>query len=42
MEKDLSQVIIDAAKEVHRHLGGPGLLESVLNLPFVMSYLCKE
>ncbi|MGC1879385.1 MAG: GxxExxY protein [Rhabdochlamydiaceae bacterium] len=37
MEKDLSQVIIDAAKEVHRHLGGPGLLESVYE-----SALCHE
>lgn len=29
MEKKLSDQIIDAAIEVHRHLGGPGLLESI-------------
>jgi len=28
-ENDLSKVIVDAAIEVHRTLGGPGLLESV-------------
>ena len=28
-ENDLSGVIISAAIEVHRELGGPGLLESV-------------
>jgi GxxExxY protein len=28
-ENELSQVIVDAAIEVHRTLGGPGLLESV-------------
>jgi GxxExxY protein len=28
-ENALSQVIVDAAIEVHRELGGPGLLESV-------------
>ena len=28
-EQDLSKIIIDAAIEVHRTLGGPGLLESV-------------
>ena len=26
---EISQCIVDAAIEVHRHLGGPGLLESV-------------
>ena len=28
-ENEISQVIVDAAIEVHRTLGGPGLLESV-------------
>jgi GxxExxY protein len=28
-ENELSRVIVDAALEVHRRLGGPGLLESV-------------
>ena len=28
-ENDLSKVIVDSAIEVHRTLGGPGLLESV-------------
>lgn len=28
-ENQLSQIIVDAAVEVHRVLGGPGLLESV-------------
>ncbi len=28
-ENELSQIIIDAAIEVHRTLGGPGLLENV-------------
>jgi GxxExxY protein len=28
-ENAISQVIVDAALEVHRNLGGPGLLESV-------------
>lgn len=28
-ENELSQIIVDAAIEVHRTLGGPGLLESV-------------
>jgi len=28
-ENQLSQIIVDAAIEVHRTLGGPGLLESV-------------
>ena len=28
-ENELSKVIVDAAVEVHRTLGGPGLLESV-------------
>jgi len=28
-ENDISRYIIDAAIEVHRNLGGPGLLESV-------------
>jgi GxxExxY protein len=28
-ENDISKIIVDAAIEVHRTLGGPGLLESV-------------
>lgn len=28
-ENQISQVIVDAAIEVHRTLGGPGLLENV-------------
>ncbi|PWT94083.1 MAG: hypothetical protein C5B54_00605 [Acidobacteria bacterium] len=28
-ENEISKVIVDAAVEVHRTLGGPGLLESV-------------
>jgi GxxExxY protein len=28
-ENEISQIIVDAAIEVHRTLGGPGLLESV-------------
>ncbi len=28
-ENDISRIIVDAAIEVHRALGGPGLLESV-------------
>ena len=37
MDKELSQTIIDAAIEVHRLLGGPGLLESIYE-----SALCHE
>lgn len=37
MEKDLSDHIIEAADEVHRLLGGPGLLETVYE-----SALCHE
>ncbi len=29
MQDELSNVIIDAANEVHRLLGGPGLLENI-------------
>jgi hypothetical protein len=28
-ENELSKIIVDSAIEVHRSLGGPGLLESV-------------
>jgi GxxExxY protein len=28
-ENELSQIIVDSAIEVHRTLGGPGLLESI-------------
>lgn len=34
---NLAEQIIDAANEVHRHLGGPGLLENVYE-----SALCHE
>ena len=37
MENDISYKIIGAAIEVHRHLGGPGLLESIYE-----SALCYE
>jgi GxxExxY protein len=37
MEKDLAQQIIDAAMEVHKLLGGPGLMETVYE-----SALCHE
>ena len=37
MEKDLSQIVIDAAMEVHQLLGGPGLMESIYE-----SALCHE
>jgi len=31
-ENELSSIIVDSAIEVHRTLGGPGLLESVYEL----------
>ena len=34
-ENEISKVIVDAAIEVHRELGGPGLLESVYEEAFV-------
>lgn len=34
-ENEVSRVIVDAAIEVHRTLGGPGLLESVYEEAFV-------
>ncbi len=37
MEKDLSQQVIDAAMEVHKLLGGPGLMETIYE-----SALCHE
>lgn len=37
MQDELSNVIIDAANEVHRLLGGPGLLENIYE-----SALCRE
>jgi GxxExxY protein len=37
MKEDLSKTIIDAAVEVHRVLGGPGLLEAVYE-----TALCHE
>jgi len=35
-ENELSKIIVDAAIEVHRTLGGPGLLESVYIDSFAM------
>jgi len=29
LENEISKIILDAAIEVHRTLGGPGLLESI-------------
>ena len=29
-ENEISKVIVDSAIEVHRELGGPGLIESVM------------
>ena len=37
MENELSQKIIEAAVDVHRNLGGPGLLEAIYE-----SALCHE
>jgi GxxExxY protein len=37
METDLAEVITAAAIEVHRHLGGPGLLENIYE-----AALCHE
>jgi len=34
-ENEISRVVVDAAIEVHRTLGGPGLLESVYEEAFV-------
>ena len=34
-ENEISRVIVDAAIEVHRTFGGPGLLESVYEAAFV-------
>ncbi|WP_437544517.1 GxxExxY protein [Sorangium sp. So ce367] len=33
-ENDVAEVVVDAAIEVHRTLGGPGLLESVYEEAF--------
>jgi GxxExxY protein len=51
-ENQLSQIIVDAAIEVHRTLGGPGLLESIYRgalafeirgrgLPVKLKNLCR-
>jgi GxxExxY protein len=37
-ENDLSQVIVDAAIEVHKTLGGPGLLESIYRDAMVIEF----
>ena len=38
IENLLSEQVLDAAIEVHRTLGGPGLLESLLD--FLRNYIC--
>lgn len=35
-ENDISKVVVDAAIEVHRTLGGPGLLESIYQEAFCL------
>ena len=37
-ENEISQVVVDAAIEVHRTLGGPGLLESVYEEALVYEF----
>jgi len=34
-ENEVSKIIIDAAIEAHRNLGGPGLLESIYEEPLL-------
>jgi len=40
-ENEISKIIVDCAIEVHRTLGGPGLLESVYEECFVWELLQK-
>jgi GxxExxY protein len=39
IENEVSGQIVDAAIEVHRTLGGPGLLESVYEEALVWNYI---
>ena len=41
-ENDISRVVVDAAIEVHRTLGGPGLLESVYEEALVCELLVNR
>lgn len=43
-ENDISKIIVDAAIEVHRTLGGPGLLESVYKeaLAYELTQRCLD
>lgn len=41
-ENDISKLIVDSAIEVHRTLGGPGLLESVYEYALYWELLQKE
>jgi GxxExxY protein len=40
-ENDLSRVIVDSAVEVHKTLGGPGLLESVYEEALIWEILSR-
>ncbi len=40
-ENELSRIIVDAAIEVHRELGGPGLLESVYEEALVCELMLR-
>jgi GxxExxY protein len=40
-ENDISRIIVESAIEVHRTLGGPGLLESVYEEPLAWE-LCRR
>jgi GxxExxY protein len=41
-ENEISKVIVDAAIEVHRELGGPGLIESVYEEALVEELIGRE
>ena len=41
-ENEVSKVVVDAAIEVHRQLGGPGLLEDCMRKHFATSWLCGD
>ena len=40
-ENEISKVIVDSAIEVHRELGGPGLIESIYEKTMVEELLCR-
>jgi len=40
-ENEISKVIVDSAIEVHRELGGPGLIESIYEEAMVEELLCR-